>query len=502
MATTSGNESHSTSAPENKGSFFALPFTFTAEQREKYGIHYLGIVFLLAWYYCLWFTPNMFQTVDILDNLVTYSWLATLAVSGIAFLGIPFLLKGRRLLERPIIIKAAGIVLCITTLIYTLWPNALTTFFVAMFVFPLAFGVGNAVIWLALGEMHVRKRSTFALDKLSFVFGVVMLSSICIATVLPHIAADIFVASLPILSCLCYLKENELLGNTGFPPLLPKATRQKTSRATFLISMSLFIACAACYYNIAIIPLDTLWMDGVSYVVGIMAAALFALAFSLISKITKKQAQSYRILPWLIVACIGGTCIFVNGAQQYYMFSFLITVLLAGVLEIIMIAYFGSLATKGHFAPVIAFGVSSAIERLGFFVGDGLAVLYEETSIVTADYAMATSLFFICLQAIFLVLLMRQESVIVQLTSAPASTSEIDEVCDATIAEFSLSKREGEILKYVARGYTIDGISKKLVISPYTTQTHVRHIYAKMNIHKRGELLDYLNMNRSENKSD
>lgn len=87
-------------------------------------------------------------------------------------------------------------------------------------------------------------------------------------------------------------------------------------------------------------------------------------------------------------------------------------------------------------------------------------------------------------------------------TSAPASTSEIDEVCDATIAEFSLSKREGEILKYVARGYTIDGISKKFGHFPYTTQTHVRHIYAKMNIHKRGELLDYLNMNRTENKGD
>ena len=64
------------------------------------------------------------------------------------------------------------------------------------------------------------------------------------------------------------------------------------------------------------------------------------------------------------------------------------------------------------------------------------------------------------------------------------------------IAEFKLSKREGEILKLVARGYTVDNISNKLVISPYTTQTHIRHIYAKMNIHKRSELLDYINMHR------
>ena len=50
----------------------------------------------------------------------------------------------------------------------------------------------------------------------------------------------------------------------------------------------------------------------------------------------------------------------------------------------------------------------------------------------------------------------------------------------------------------MARGYTVDNISNKLVISPYTTQTHIRHIYAKMNIHKRSELLDYINMHRDE----
>ena len=55
-------------------------------------------------------------------------------------------------------------------------------------------------------------------------------------------------------------------------------------------------------------------------------------------------------------------------------------------------------------------------------------------------------------------------------------------------------------MKLVARGYTVDNISNKLVISPYTTQTHIRHIYAKMNIHKRSELLDYINMHRDSEK--
>lgn len=38
---------------------------------------------------------------------------------------------------------------------------------------------------------------------------------------------------------------------------------------------------------------------------------------------------------------------------------------------------------------------------------------------------------------------------------------------------------------------------KKLVISPYTVNTHVRHVYEKIGIHKRSELIDYINGNGS-----
>ena len=46
--------------------------------------------------------------------------------------------------------------------------------------------------------------------------------------------------------------------------------------------------------------------------------------------------------------------------------------------------------------------------------------------------------------------------------------------------------------------FAIPAWAEKLVISPYTVNTHVRHIYEKMQIHKRSELLNYLNMQRSD----
>ena len=43
--------------------------------------------------------------------------------------------------------------------------------------------------------------------------------------------------------------------------------------------------------------------------------------------------------------------------------SFIITVMLAGVFEVVLIAYFGTLSSKGFIATAVAFGVSSAVTR-------------------------------------------------------------------------------------------------------------------------------------------
>ena len=51
---------------------------------------------------------------------------------------------------------------------------------------------------------------------------------------------------------------------------------------------------------------------------------------------------------------------------------------------------------------------------------------------------------------------------------------------------------------YLARGYKSSHIQQQLYISEGTAKTHIRHIYDKMQIHKRSELLNYLNMQRSD----
>ena len=472
---------------------------FSSENRERVGLHYLGISLILAWYYCLWFTPNFFTSTPITDTNVTFSWLSTLAFTGVAFLVTPMAFRKIRFYDHQKAIPAIAGVMGVATFAFGVLGFALESPVLALVVFPLVFAVCNAVFWIAWGEFHARRKSNFSLSKFAFIFGSVMLPSAIVASLLPHYVVDVFVAAFPVISAFAYIKENQGLGDRELPTLLPKATRAKTSKATAAISIVIFFTCVGCYFNIAIIPESTLLPDGLSYVLGIVGAALVCLVISIVQKITKRSIASYRLLPWLVVTCIVALAVFVNGNPERFDISFVITVTLAGVFEVFLIAYFGALSNKGHLSPIFAFAISSAIVRLGFFAGDTWAVIYEHNALLAENFTQGTSLLLLCVLAAMLVPLLHKENMLVQLTQAPAGPSEIEEVCDAAIEEFSLSKREGEILKYIARGYTVDNISKKLVISPYTTQTHVRHIYSKMHVYKRSELLDYINMHRSEN---
>ena len=55
---------------------------------------------------------------------------------------------------------------------------------------------------------------------------------------------------------------------------------------------------------------------------------------------------------------------------------------------------------------------------------------------------------------------------------------------------FHLSLRETEVLGLVVRGYSVPAMAERLFISENTVQTHMKHIYSKLAVHKKQELLD------------
>lgn len=64
--------------------------------------------------------------------------------------------------------------------------------------------------------------------------------------------------------------------------------------------------------------------------------------------------------------------------------------------------------------------------------------------------------------------------------------------CAAAVRKYGLTQREAEVLRLLARGRSVPFIADALSISQSTTKGHVKHIYAKMGVGTKQELLTQL----------
>lgn len=72
----------------------------------------------------------------------------------------------------------------------------------------------------------------------------------------------------------------------------------------------------------------------------------------------------------------------------------------------------------------------------------------------------------------------------------PATKGEdFESACSSVAERFGLTAREAEVFELLARGRTSLIIQEKLVLSHNTVKTHVRHIYAKLDVHSQQELI-------------
>lgn len=77
-------------------------------------------------------------------------------------------------------------------------------------------------------------------------------------------------------------------------------------------------------------------------------------------------------------------------------------------------------------------------------------------------------------------------------SSAALVASAIEARCSEVAAEYALSPRETEILNLLAQGRTRAYIQEELVLAENTVKTHVAHIYAKLAVKDRQEMIDVL----------
>ena len=73
--------------------------------------------------------------------------------------------------------------------------------------------------------------------------------------------------------------------------------------------------------------------------------------------------------------------------------------------------------------------------------------------------------------------------------TGPQLADRVSKRCKRLSELYGLSSREAEVMELLVRGYSGPAIAEMLFISENTMRTHSKRIYAKLDIHKKQELL-------------
>ena len=459
-------------------------------------LKYLGFSLLMAYHYVMWFNPCSFFKTDLLAANITTSWLFNLAGTALVMIGVSFYLgRKKHLSDYPWAIRSTAICLMLTTALL-LYGAPLILDSALIYLLSFITGGFEGLMWILWGETLTQARAKFSVIHIGVVFGVTVLVTMLIALIIPAGFMPIYILFLIAVSAFFLYAQKSALSQT-YPVLLPRDTVKPALTSVFAVcSVGCFTGIAS-YYLVAIVPWEHFAMGEYIFVTGVIVGALLILLVSGLSVALKIQASMFKLFPYFLVFAIVGLSIFLAGSILEPL-SFVVGLSIASLLEVSLLMYFGTLMQRGFFAPALALALSVASIRIGIAIGNCIGLFYEtfpDLAVIAVD---PTTLLFICVLAFVLVPVVRCESRFVALTTAPVAPAEIDTICNQIIAEFKLSEREGEILKFIARGNTVNSIASKLVISPHTVNTHIRHIYDKVGIHKRGELVEYINMKKEE----
>ena len=166
----------------------------------------------------------------------------------------------------------------------------------------------------------------------------------------------------------------------------------------------------------------------------------------------------------------------------------------SSLLNLLTFVYFAELSQRAKAMPHRVFGLGRFFLEVGFLIGILLAPLLSDVAVRVGSYQGVLSFVLVGLAVLTMISIGTQDRLAFALENWEQEASgSLQEAlvgrCRVIAEEYGLTKRESEILPYLAQGYSLPYIRNELYIAQSTIDTHVRHIYKKLDIHSREELI-------------
>ena len=354
----------------------------------------------------------------------------------------------------------------------------------------LVVGASAGTLWVLWGERLACQGARFTLERVGPTYGGVLLALVGFTYLAPEWLSPGIIAALPLVSALLLHVQTRELSDCH-PRLLPVTMAAQGKRTMITLTSVSFVASFVCYYTVAIVPWSSLGKVEDAFAYGILSGALLILALTALQRLGGGVRSTFRVYPWLLIVVVLA-CVLYLTDQRAGAAAFLIAVAASSLFEILLTLYMGVLTQRGYILATPAFAFAGGAIRLGIFCGNGLALIYERTPGLLDALTRPTFVLLVLVMTGLLITVVRQEYAIEELTRTPSTESALEAMIQSVAEEFRLSEREREVMALVGQGYSAAAVAEKLFVSPYTVNSHIQHIYRKLGIHKRSELIAYL----------
>lgn len=399
--------------------------------------------------------------------------------------------------------------------------------------------LGTAVFTVLWGS-HYARLDAARIERMAACSLTVAFGCYALVLVLPRTAAALFVGCLPFLSCAC-LMMLESAPSRARTPLPPAAKHPENELGRLNLAgfarLGLGIVGAT-----SVVSVFWSWASQGAIPVPPTAFSACVLSGSLVAVVIMAYLAKYArslnlgmLYRWLLPIVSAAIALLAFRSTSLDVFATFLVFAAQALLNLITFIYFAELSQRTGASPVKVFGLGRFFLEAGFLAGLLLQPAANALAQATGSYQGALCVLLAAFVALAMVSIANQDRLAFTLdaddepaptaTSArtdspappdaptlpaderpdtaasthksPASPSSADafaEACAAASDQFGLTKREREILPYLAQGYSLPYIRNELYVSQSTIDTHVRHIYKKMGLHSKEELITYVRL--------
>ena len=494
----------------------------------------LGWAFLLAWVFCVFYTDAV--------NGYTGAKGASLATGAgwdLFFTGLPVSMSVVMLALIVVMEKRLGsptrhavlfwlapvATAASTPLLFCVLPDFGAT--VALFVVGgVLTGFGSGFMWVMWGEYYA-KVTQEEVEFLAPASAVLAAMLVLVVSAMQGWMALVMVTAFPLMSGLCLLLSwRDAQGRDAAAEYrgvderrafaeahdsarasLPRVLKSM-GRAGFGILVACLFVCLA----------GSLWSSDVREATASQVALVVSIGFVLVVGLSAtagpRRVSLSFLYRWMCPALVMGFAAFIvlgEGAGAYV--AYVVAIAARFAFCLITQMYFARYAVQGAATPVQSYGLGWIFVHLGDLLGVVALVVVEAglaAGAFSLDQVVAVSMALLVGATMFVLNDGRAFSFAPRATEAAEGQSgsrretsacagvgneaaEVDELTArirVLARDGGLTPRETEVFDLLARGRSIPYVRDALVISKETAATHAKHVYAKLDVHTRQELID------------